>query len=187
MVKGLRVTSMERTWLDLATQLSLDELVVAGDQLVSEHQRNFGRRRLPKVPLQELSAYIGGKSATAGLARARRALKLLRVGVDSPPETRLRLILQRWGLPEFVPNTPILDETGDPQIWADLGNALFRICIEYEGAHHLTTAQQGRDHERDYTTAQLGWIQVKINKADMRAGEDWQGAGAARARCAGRG
>ncbi|GAA1345237.1 hypothetical protein [Arthrobacter roseus] len=173
LVKGVRVTSIARTWLDLSSQLSLDELVVAGDQIVSEHQRNFGRRRTPKVSMEDLNAYIASKSATSGLSKARKALALMRLGVDSPPETRLRLILQRQGLPEFVPNTPIFDETGDPQIWTDLGCPAFRICIEYEGAHHLTTAQQSRDHERDYTTAQLGWIQVKINKDDMGSGENW--------------
>ncbi len=181
MVKGVRVTPIARTWLDLSSQLSLTELVVAGDQIVSEHQRNFGRRRTPKVSIQELKTYIASKSAASGLSRARKALSLIRVGVDSPPETRLRLILQRQGFPEFVPNTPIFDETGDPQIWTDLGCPAFRVCIEYEGAHHLSTAQQGRDHERDYTTAQLGWIQVKINKDDMGSGENWVAAKVQRA------
>lgn len=181
LVEGVRVTSIARTWLDLSSQLSLEELVVAGDQIISEHQRNFGRRLTPKVSMEELTAYIASKSATSGLARVRKALALMRVGVDSPPATRLRLILQRQGLAEFVPNTPIFDETGDPQIWTDLGCPAFRICIEYEGAHHLTTAQQGRDHERDYATAQLGWIQVKINKVDMRSGEKWMAAKVQRA------
>ena len=39
MLDGVRLTSPARTWLDLASLLSIDELVAAGDSIVVEHGR----------------------------------------------------------------------------------------------------------------------------------------------------
>ncbi|MBD7996035.1 DUF559 domain-containing protein [Arthrobacter sp. Sa2CUA1] len=170
---GLPVTSLARTLLDLSTVLSLEDLVAAGDWVISEHQRNFGSRRTALLPVEELRRYVSAKAGVPGLPRLRAAVGLMRVGVDSPPETRIRLLLGRAGLPEFTPNTAILDETGDPALWVDLGCRQYRTCIEYDGAHHLTPAQQSRDHHRDLLTHQLGWHQVRINKFDVAQGPEW--------------
>lgn len=170
---GLPVTAPHRTWLDLASILTLDELVVTGDQLISEPKRPFGPRRNATIRQTDLEAYVKGKPRVAGLVRARKALELMRPGVDSPPETRLRLLLLRAGLPEFVPNTVIFDETGSPALWTDLGCRRYRTCIEYEGIHHLSAGQQSRDHERDLLTAEMGWHQVKINRFDLAQGNSW--------------
>lgn len=172
-VPGLRVTAPARTWLDLASILRPDDLVAAGDWLISELRRHFGQPRIPLVPLPVLQAYIGQAPRVAGIRKARAALELLRVGVDSPPETYLRLMLSRAGLPPFTPNLPLLDETGYPVAWTDLGCREYRTCVEYEGAHHLTREQQTADHHRDLMVAELGWHQVKVNAADMRQGGPW--------------
>lgn len=168
---GVAVTSRARTWLDLGSVFGVEDLVVIADYLVSEHNRNFGPAREAKVPLDELRAYIESKSRVPGLAMCRQALALVRVGVDSPPESRLRLMLQRAGLPEFHPNYPICDTSGYPVIWTDLGCPEFRTCVEYEGTHHLSAEQQASDHDRDFTTSSLLWHQAKINKTDMKRGE----------------
>ncbi|WP_237686994.1 endonuclease domain-containing protein [Arthrobacter sunyaminii] len=171
-ISGLAVTGIARTWLDVAGLLSLEELIVMGDQIVSEHHRNFGPPRLPLVPLQELRAFIEGKHRVAHVRKCRSALERLRVGVDSPPETVLRLMLSNDPqMPEFVPNVAICDGSGEPHIWTDLGCREFRTCLEYDGAHHLTPEQQARDHYRDLKTAELGWVQVKISKTDLARGQ----------------
>ncbi|MCC3280213.1 hypothetical protein LJ754_13750 [Arthrobacter sp. zg-Y40] len=170
-IAGLPVTSVGRTWLDLAGVLSIEELVMVGDQIVSEHHRNFGPPRRPMVPLAELRDLVERRSGTPGVRRSRQALGLVRVGVDSPPETRLRLMLAKHAdLPEFLPNVALLDDYGRPQVWTDLGCREFRTCLEYDGAHHLTPDQQARDHYRDLRTAELGWHQVKISRTDLAQG-----------------
>ena len=171
---GLPVTSIARTWLDLAGMLTLEELIIVGDQVVSEHHRSFGPRRDARVSLPDLKSSIEGKSGVAHLSKCRMALGYLRVGVDSPPETRLRLMLgEDPHLPEFVPNVAICDVDGTPQVWVDLGCREFRTCLEYDGAHHLTPEQQAKDHHRDLMTAELGWVQVKISRGDLRQGAGW--------------
>lgn len=97
----------------------------------------------------------------------------MRVGVDSPPESWLRLLLHHAGLPEFVPNFPVMDRNGLPVVWTDLACARFRTCLEYDGGHHLTPEQQSSDHQRDLATAEAEWVQVKIAREDFRRGKEF--------------
>ncbi|WP_337925571.1 endonuclease domain-containing protein [Arthrobacter jiangjiafuii] len=172
-VSMLPVTSLPRTLLDLAAQLATDDLVVIGDWMISEHHRSFGKRRVARLPLKDLRNYSEGKVGARGLRKLRAAIELMRVGVDSPQETRVRLELHRAGLPEFTPNTPIMDATGSPALWVDLGCKTYRTCIEYDGAHHLDPGQQSRDYGRDARTRELGWHQVRLNSYDMAQGQSW--------------
>ena len=172
-IAGVRVTSVARTWLDLAGMLSVDELVVAGDHIVSEYRRSFGPPRQPIVPLNELTSYLESKRWLPHIQRSRSALALVRVGVDSPPESWLRLLLHHAGLPPFVPNFPVLSANGRPAVWVDLACEQFRTCLEYDGGHHLTPDQQSSDHRRDLATAEAGWVQVKISRNDLRRGKDF--------------
>ena len=177
---GIRVTSPARTWFDLAGRLPLPALVAAGDWLVSAHGRSFGYPREPVVTLNALRAFVEQLRGVPGIRTARVAVDLLRTGVDSPQESYLRLMLQKAGLPEFRPSHPLLDETGRPVVWADLGCPQFRTCVEYDGAHHLTREQQVRDHNRDLLVRELGWHQVKISSGDMQRGSAWVAAKVAR-------
>lgn len=171
-VDGLRLTSVARTWVDLGSILPIEDLIVAGDAIVSEHSRSFGAARLPIVSLADLRTFVEGANGIHGVRKAREALEQLRVGVDSPPETRLRLMLDDAGLPEFVPNCRVDDALARP-VWTDLGCPRFRTCLEYEGLHHLTPEQQALDAYRDQRVSEAGWRQVKINRIDMERGAEW--------------
>ncbi|TDL37404.1 hypothetical protein E2R57_10285 [Arthrobacter nitrophenolicus] len=171
-VDGLRLTSVARTWVDLGSILPIEDLIVAGDAIVSEHNRTFAEERLPMVSLAELRTFVEGANGIHGVRKAREAVEKLRVGVDSPPETRLRLMLDDAGLPEFVPDCRIDDALGRP-VWTDLGCPRFRTCLEYEGLHHLTPEQQAFDAYRDQRVSEAGWRQVKINRFDMERGSEW--------------
>ncbi|WP_125612853.1 hypothetical protein [Specibacter cremeus] len=162
LLDGVPVTSLARTWLDLATLLSLDDLVVAADYLISEHHRHFGLPRPAKVPADDLIAFVAAKHRLRGLRLARAALDLMRVGVDSPPETRVRLLLFRAGLPEFTPDYPVEGKPGETPIFTDLGCAKFKVCGEYEGNHHLTPQKQAEDRHRDEVTRAVGPVDSSV-------------------------
>ncbi|MHA7175671.1 hypothetical protein ACX80D_03370 [Arthrobacter sp. Sr24] len=167
-IKDIPVTSAERTFLDLSALLSLDHLVAIADFLICEHNRPFEPHKPPLVSAEKLRAYVLNQHHIRGLAKARAALDLMRVGVDSPPETRLRLILQRAGLPEFTTNYAI---PGDPEVWPDLACEEFKTSGQYEGEIHQTPQKQLYDRNRDERSAERGWLQVKVYKADMRRGD----------------
>ena len=171
-IDGLRLTSVARTWVDLGSVLPIDDLVVAGDAIVSEHARHVGPPKVAMVPLGELRAFVDGAHSIHGVQKARLALDLLRVGVDSPPESKLRLLLDDASLPEFTPNCRVDDLLNRP-VWTDLGCPRFRTCLEYDGVHHLTPEQQALDSYRDQRVTDAGWRQVKINSIDMSHGPDW--------------
>ena len=97
-------------------------------------------------------------------------MELMRIGVDSPRETRLRLILDRAGLPPFTTNYAI---KGEPPVWPDLACEEYKTSGQYEGEIHKTTQKQLYDRNRDERSAARGWLQVKVYNADMRKGDDY--------------
>ena len=146
-VRGLRVTSPERLFVDLASCLSLVDLVVLGDWLVRRgHTRCVALR-----------GYVHGFSGRHARA-ARRAADLVRDAVDSPMETRLRLLIVLAGLPEPVVNLRIRDDFGVVVMRLDLCWPEHRLAVEYDGRHHVERVDQWeRDHGRRDELENDGW------------------------------
>lgn len=167
-VFGIPTTSLPRTMLDLTQWLGDHSLVVALDSLFSDGARSPNHSKVARLTRQEMQAYLKSKSGQRGIKRLRFAMDRAVTGADSPPETELRLALEEADLPPFLANVPILDETGYPVIWPDLSNAEFQVCIEYEGAVHLTAEQLHSDTNRDLRVQMRGWLQVRITKLDMQ-------------------
>ncbi len=161
-VGGIPVTSPARTWLDLASVLLLDELIAAGDSIVCAHQRSFGPRKVAKATLADLATMVKRHPGARGARNARMALELLRVGVDSPPETYLRLEAVRRGLPEPELDVVVRGARGNEVSWPDLAFRKYRVAVQYDGRHHLTAEQQESDARRDNETVLAGWIPLRL-------------------------
>lgn len=168
---GVRLTSRARTWLDLASSLSLKDLIAAGDYLVCSHGAEFPAPREPKCTVDDLAEVIAHHPGIRGLRKARAALELIRVGVDSPPETFMRLALVEAGLPEPEINELVRDEFGRAVLWPDGAYRKYRISLQYDGGHHNDPRQYQHDIQRLETTKSLGWEEIRIASADLR-GED---------------
>ena len=124
--RGVPLTSPEVTFCDLSSTLDLVQLVVLGDRLV--------RREV--ISPDRLIA-CAGRWTGRGAATARRAAGLVRVGVDSPPESRLRMLVVLAGLPEPTVNHIIRDpHTGEWRRRFELAYEELRVAVEYEGRHH---------------------------------------------------
>jgi hypothetical protein len=167
MFDGVRLTSPARTWLDLASILSVDELVAAGDSIVVEHGDEFPVPRQPLSSISDLQAMVGRHAGTRGVKKARLALELIRVGADSAPETMMRLALLRAGLPEPALNVVLRNGLGHPVVWPDAAYPDHRIALQYEGAHHADPDQYRRDIKRQRLTESLGWREVRVQKGDL--------------------
>jgi hypothetical protein len=164
---GVRLTSPARTWLDLAAVLSIDDLVIAGDSLVCEHGHEFPVPREALCSIEELRSMVERHPGSRGVRKARVALELIRVGADSPPETRLRLELVRAGLPEPELNCVLWGVHGAPVLWPDAAYAEWRISIQYDGAGHAPSEQYLRDIRRESVTREHGWLELRVSKDDL--------------------
>ncbi|GAA1336984.1 hypothetical protein [Arthrobacter roseus] len=166
-VDGIRVTTRERTWLDLAEMLSVDELVVVVDQLIRVPRLIYEGRYDPYCTKADLQAMIDRHPGKRGIRTARASLELGRVGSDSPPETMLRLALDRAGLPTPQLNVAIVDPSSIKHHEPDISYADYLVCVEYEGAGHNEERQVDRDIGREERCRDLGWTEVRISKRHM--------------------
>jgi very-short-patch-repair endonuclease len=154
---GIRVSSPEQTFIDLATELSLVDLVVLGDSLVKRGRTST--RRL----VEEMLARSG-----RGCRAARRAARLVRAEVDSPMETRLRLLMVFAGLPEPVVNYIERGQRGTRSKRFDLSYPDLLLIIEYDGLQHAENDKQySRDLERREELDAAGWRVIVIRSADI--------------------
>ena len=71
-VHAVRLTTPERTWLDLAETLSVDELVVAGDYCVRIPRPEFEGRVEPLCTVADLQRMIDRHKGKRGCGRPRR-------------------------------------------------------------------------------------------------------------------
>ncbi|GGR43963.1 hypothetical protein J2S40_004177 [Nocardioides luteus] len=128
-IGGVRVSAPQQVFIELATQLSLVDLVIVGDHLV----------RKGLVDLATLRAFCAETSGP-GAALARTAVGYVRDGVDSPMETRLRLLIVLAGLPEPEVNLLVGDELERRKY--DLSYRRSRTIIEYDGRQHVERIEQ---------------------------------------------
>ena len=156
-LKGLPLTGPERTFLDLAATLDLVDLVVLGDSLVK-----VGRT----TPADLVGAARTHRGPRAALAR--RAAALVRAGVDSPMETRLRLLVVLAGLPEPVVNHVLRDDDGGWTYRFDLSWPHLLVVLEYDGRQHAESSSQWvRDVRRREDLDGRGWRLVVALSSDV--------------------
>jgi AbiEi antitoxin C-terminal domain len=130
--KGLPVSTPEQTFLDLAAVgLGLIDLVVVADGMIKAGHTSPER-------LIEVAAQWNGR----GCRVARRAASLARRDVDSPQETRLRLLLVLAGLPEPRVNLILRGRDGSWRRRYDLAYEHLRLIIEYDGRKHAEDSSQ---------------------------------------------
>ncbi|MFF2273196.1 hypothetical protein ACFVTX_13020 [Agromyces sp. NPDC058136] len=169
--RGLPLASPADTWCQLATQLSLDDLVAAGDAFVSGKLVARGIRVVPLCTRDELRAAIDRHRPARGTAKLDEALPLVRTGVDSRRETLTRLVIVRAGLPEPVIAAPVA-VLGGVVLHPDLSYPELRIAIEYEGEEHrLDVARWRDDIARRRALEAAGWVVIRVTIADLRAPE----------------
>lgn len=152
-IKGVAVSNPTQAFLELAsTGIGLVELVVAGDSLA---------RRGRATPAQLISAADEYEGRRASLAR--RAARYVRSGVDSPMESRVRMLIVLAGLPEPVVNLIIRRADGSWLHRFELSYPDYKIIIEYDGHHHLyDLSQWDSDLRRRESLERAGWRSVII-------------------------
>ncbi|UDY23005.1 DUF559 domain-containing protein [Nocardioides sp. Kera G14] len=152
---GVYVSSPEQTFVEMATLLPLVDLVVVGDHIVKKGLSTLGRLR----------AYCQ-KAKGPGATAARAAATYVRNGVESPMETRTRMLIVLAGLPE--------PEVNQEQLVAgvrrrfDLSWRGVKVIVEYDGRHHIEREQQWvADLRRREEIEADGWTMLVLVSADI--------------------
>ena len=163
---GLPVTTPAQTLIHLSVKVGLLPLVAFGDAMVS--------REL--VTLDELRRSVDDWSGH-GAARAAYAMRYVRRGVDSAPESHLRLLFVLAGLPE--PQVNYVDVGEDGRIIRRVELA-FRdtpkrgpggeshLGFEYDGwQYHSSPEQRAHDMTRREALREQGWHIEVFDRDDL--------------------
>ena len=149
---GIALTTAARTAYDLGRRPDRAEAMVATDALA--------RGRFPLGALLEL---VAGHRADRGLVALRDAVALADFRSGSPMETRIRVAINRYGLPP-----PRLQFPVGPFV-LDLAYPEIRLAIEYEGRDHRTAERAVRDLRREAYLTRLGWDMLRLDAATVFA------------------
>ncbi len=156
-LKGVRVSSSSDLFIELAGVLGLVDLVVVGDAMV----------RLGLFTVLELQKFCAATRRWHS-RRARRGAAYVRDGVDSPMETRLRMLLVLAGLPEPKVNHTVVDANGRVLRRLDLSYPAIKLAVEYNGRHHADDPEQySADIERREEFDEDEWRLIVVVSAGI--------------------
>lgn len=153
-VVGLRVEVREEVLFSLAAR--------AVEPLEAVPLVDAALARWP-VLARRLPDLLDGWAGRRGLVRARAVLALADGRSESPPESRLRLLLVRAGLPVPVPQYVVRAAGGRFVARLDLAWPAHRVALEYDGVWHNRSDEQFRaDRARLSALVQEGWAVVHV-------------------------
>jgi len=159
--RGFLLPTPAETWRSLASILGRDELVIAGDGLLS--------RDSPTATRAQLRRALARNAGRRGNAALRAAFEDVREGTDSARETTLRLDVLRAGLPHPEVNG-ILTRPGEPRRYGDLVFRPWGVVAEYEGLHHQQDRRAYLSDIERFGMLGSEWSFVRVTKEDGRDG-----------------
>ena len=102
-----------------------------------------------------------------GTIRAYGLAALITAGVESPPESWLRLLVVENGFPPPVVQHEVCDLDGVLLWRLDLAWPAIRVALEYDG-HAAHSGRDADDLARDEDLRRRGWIVIRVRADDLR-------------------
>ncbi|MGY1808499.1 endonuclease domain-containing protein [Blastococcus sp. SYSU D00669] len=149
------VTTLARTWRDLAAVLEPPALLAVTDQV---HRRLSG-----VAPLRE---QLSRRPRGRGCARARLVLPLADPRAESPMESVVRWIFDAGGLPAPDLQYVVRDGAGAFLARADFAWPDQRVMVEFDGDLHRERDVFVRDVRRQNSVVAAGWTPLRYTSAD---------------------
>ncbi|MFN3602090.1 MAG: DUF559 domain-containing protein [Dietzia sp.] len=156
---GMQVTAVARTAIDVARWDDDDERAIAKVDALCNRTG---------TDVSDVSSLASQLSGVRGLPRVRSLLGYCDRRADSPPETRLRLILWRSELPDPEVQVTIYSEHGVIVTTADFGYSRDKVAIFYDGRVHSSRSTWERDSRINAELAEVGWQVVRITAQMLR-------------------
>jgi hypothetical protein len=156
-IEGMRMTTPERTALDLARRFQLGDAVAAVDALA----------QATDLKLADVELLVDRYRGSRGMKSARAALGLVDGGAQSPKETWLRLLLVRAGFPKPQTQIAVRNEWGWAEAYLDMGWEDIKVGVEYDGDQHRSDRRQYvKDIRRLETLEWIGWSIIRVVSED---------------------
>ena len=127
----------------------------------------LGRAFVDHAPLAGAAAAL---SSGRGCRRARQAVALADERAESPPESRLRVLLTLAGLAP-VPQWRVVRADGVFVARVDLAYPAAKVAVEYDGAWHGAPGELCRDRRRINALVAEGWRVLYVTAADLHRPE----------------
>lgn len=160
LIDGIACLTVTRTLVELARSPKIPPLLVV--QIID------GALRDERTTKDELFACLARFPGERGVARARRLIARSREGVDSPPETTMRLTLEDGGIADLEVGIRIEDDYGDLLARGDLGIRLLLIWGEYDGfVPHTERETFRKDRPRHRWLGRRGWNVMRFVDSDI--------------------
>ncbi|MGV8894829.1 MAG: hypothetical protein ACOH10_08425 [Rhodoglobus sp.] len=156
----VRHTTAGRTWIDLSTQLALEDLVAVGDYFI--------HWRTPLCSLEDLRERTLQRRGCRGFRTATQAVDLLDARAESRQESHLRVILTLAGIRDFAVNYVVVSTETGRNVRLDLAFPGKMVVLEYQGDYHRTARQWRKDMTRRSQLEAAGWYVMEINVDDLR-------------------
>jgi very-short-patch-repair endonuclease len=153
---GFAVTTVARTWRDLAGVLAPAALLAVSDQLLD--------RWCTRADFEQ---QLARRPTGRGAARARRVLPVADPAAESPMESVLRWLVHEAGLPAPVLQHRIVDRAGVFVGRADLAWPERKVLVEFDGDVHRERDVFVRDVRRQNRLIAEGWIVLRFTSADV--------------------
>ena len=163
-LRGLTIASPAATWAQLGEILSVEDLIAVGEHISTG---NPYERRLPLAEVDDLDAAISVRLRGPGHRVRLAAAAEMCEGAFSRPESFVRLLLVRCGLPDPVVNGEVCGERGQFLAMPDLQWPEFKVALEYQGDHHRGQAQFRRDIARIEKLIDAGWLVVQVSASEL--------------------
>ena len=184
---GVYVVSPELCFMQLATELSLHELIQLGFELGGtyapspEHMGGLRSRREPLLRIDRLKALLRATPGMHGHVRAERAARFVLEGARSPMETLSAMFLglpRRLGgkgLPDMALNVRVeLDDQArrlahKSYLECDLFWSQARLAVEYEGRrYHEGERNMASDKARANALRHMGITVISLFDEHIR-------------------
>lgn len=152
MVRGLRITTPERTLLDIAASMTTWKLEAIVLQM----------RQRGQLDSEAVREQLDRRPTLKGAGRVRAAMETLQVdGSDSILERRVRTLLVEAGLSPTTTPHPV--RCGHRNLMVDLAFPVQRVAVECDGfAYHSAPAAFERDRQRWSLLRQAGWTVIWV-------------------------
>jgi very-short-patch-repair endonuclease len=151
---GVRLTTPQRTWRDLAATLPPPALLAVTDQLLGFW-----------CTFADLQAQLTLRPTGRGSARARAVLPVGDRRAESPMESVLRWLLHAAGVP--TPELQYVIRTVAGEFRADLAWPELKVLVEFDGDVHRERGVFVRDLRRQNALVAAGWTVLRFSSADV--------------------